>query len=113
MKVMNGVSIKIHYRSCYTQLKIRFLIIKINISGITLAEDEPTASNNTTELVESIKTVNVNQNISIKSDEEYLSLNDGLEFAYPSADQTAPNEEALVKETELNVDDLREQLSLL
>ncbi|KAL5240215.1 hypothetical protein ACI65C_007625 [Semiaphis heraclei] len=81
--------------------------------GITLAEDQPTASNNTSELVESIKTVNVNQNNSIKSDEEYLSLNDGLEFAYPSADQTAPNEENLVKETELNVDDLREQLSLL
>lgn len=61
--------------------------------------------------MEPLKTENVN--ISIKSDEEYLSLNDGLEFAYPSADQTAPNEESLVKETELNVDDLRKQLASL
>ncbi|XP_001952581.1 ubiquitin-like modifier-activating enzyme 5 [Acyrthosiphon pisum] len=79
--------------------------------GISLAEDEPTASSNTTELAEPLKTENVNN--SARSDEEYLSLNDGIEFAYPSADQTAPNEESLVKETELNVDDLRKQLSLL
>ncbi|XP_060869699.1 ubiquitin-like modifier-activating enzyme 5 [Metopolophium dirhodum] len=79
--------------------------------GISLAEDEPTASNNTTELLEPLKTENINN--STKSDDEYLSLNDGIEFAYPSADQTAPNEESLVKETELNVDDLRKQLSLL
>lgn len=75
-----------------------------------MAEFELTESNNTTE---TSKTDNVNKNSSIKSDEEYLSLNDGLEFAYPSGDQTAPNEESLVKETELNVDELREQLSLL
>jgi len=72
-------------------------------------------SNNITELVETetSKTENVNKNNSIKSEEEYLSLNDGIEFAYQSGDQTAPNEESLVKETELSVDDLREQLSLL
>ncbi|KAF0772072.1 Uncharacterized protein FWK35_00002900 [Aphis craccivora] len=83
--------------------------------GISLAEDEPIVSNNITELVETetSKTENVNKNNSIKSEEEYLSLNDGIEFAYQSGDQTAPNEESLVKETELSVDDLREQLSLL
>ncbi|XP_022174397.1 ubiquitin-like modifier-activating enzyme 5 [Myzus persicae] len=81
--------------------------------GISLAEDEPTLSNNTTELVEPLKTENENKNNSIKSDEEYLSLNEGIEFAYQSADRTAPNEESLVKDTELNIDDLREQLSLL
>jgi len=112
MKIMNGVSIKINYISGYTQqITIGFLLIIINIQGISLAEDESTASNNTTELVESLKTENVNN--STKSDGEYLSLDDGIEFAYPSADQTAPNEELLVKETELNVDDLRKQLSLL
>lgn len=49
----------------------------------------------------------------MKSDEEYLSLNDGLEFAYPSADKTTLNEESLVKDTDLSVDELREQMSLL
>lgn len=59
------------------------------------------------------KTENINKNNSIKSDEEYLSLNDGLEFAYQSADKTAPNEESLVKDTDLSVDELRAQMSLL
>ncbi|XP_025195176.1 ubiquitin-like modifier-activating enzyme 5 [Melanaphis sacchari] len=80
--------------------------------GISLAEDESLVSNNIAEPVETSETENVKNN-SIKSEEEYVSLNDGIEFAYQSADQTAPNEESLVKETELSVDDLREQLSLL
>jgi len=57
---------------------------------------------------------NTNKNNSItESNEEYLSLNEGLEFAYQSADQTAPHEESLVKETELSVDELRAQMASL
>lgn len=83
------------------------------ILGISLA-DETTGFNNTTvELNETPKSENVNKNNSIKSDEEYLSLNDGIEFAYQSPNQTVPNEESLVKDTDLSVDELREQMSLL
>lgn len=75
--------------------------------------DESTGYNNkTVELNEIPIAENVNKNNSIKND-EYLSLNDGLEFAYPSANQTTPHEESLVKDTELSVDELREQMSLL
>lgn len=75
--------------------------------------DESTGYNNKTiELNETPIAENVNKNNSVKSD-EYLSLNDGLEFAYPSANQTTPHEESLVKDTELSVDELREQMSLL
>lgn len=86
------------------------------ISGISLAtDDSPAESNNTTAKLDTTpKAESVNKiNTSIKSEEEYLSLNDGLEFAYPSADQTAPNEESLVKDTDLSVDELRAQMSLL
>lgn len=77
-------------------------------------DDSTTGSNDTTaEPVTTPKTENVNKNTSLKSEEEYLSLNDGLEFAYPSADQAAPSEESLVKETDLSVDELRAQMSLL
>lgn len=69
--------------------------------------------NNITNSVDTLKTESVNKNNSIKSDEEYLSLNEGLEFAYQSADQTAPNEESLVKDTELSVDELRAQMASL
>lgn len=93
---------------------IHFLIFKIISLGISL-EDDCTGSNNTTlELVDTpSKTDNINKNNSMKSEEEYLSLNDGLEFAYPSADLTIPNEESLVKDTDLSVDQLRAELSLL
>lgn len=80
-----------------------------------MVDDDSTAvSNNTTaESVTTPKAENVNKNTSIKSEEEFLSLNDGLEFAYPSADQTAPDEESTVKDTDLSVDELRAQMSLL
>lgn len=70
-------------------------------------------ANKTTHFDNTLKTDSVNKNNSIKSDEVYLSLNDGLEFAYQSADQTAPNEESLVKDTKLSVDELRAQMASL
>lgn len=87
-------------------------MIKIIFLGISLA-DECTGPNDTELINTPTKTDNVNKNNSIKSEEEYLSLNDGLEFAYPSADLTVPNEESLVKDTDLSVDQLRAELSLL
>jgi len=75
--------------------------------------DDSTTNNTTIGSVETLKTDNINKNNSIKSDEEYLSLNDGLEFAYQSADQTAPNEESLVKVSDLSVDELRAQMAML
>jgi len=94
----------------YTQVKYNF---NINVSGISLADDSTTTNNTTIDSVETLKTDNINKNNSLKSDEEYLSLNDGLEFAYQSADQTASNEESLVKDTELSVDELRAQMAML
>lgn len=50
---------------------------------------------------------------SLKNNEGHLTLNDGLEFAYQPADQITPNEESLVKDTELSVDELRAQMASL
>lgn len=89
---------------------------KLCFVGISLA-DESTTFNHTSPVDFGITITpqkdNVNKNNSVRSDEEYLSLNEGLEFAYQSADQTAPSEESLVKDTELSVDELRAQMSLL
>lgn len=56
---------------------------------------------------------NVDKNESLTNNQEYLKLVNGLEFAHQSADQTAPSEESLVKDTELSVDELRAQMALL
>lgn len=82
------------------------------MTGISL-EDNSTTNNTTAHSVGTPKTDNVNKNNSIKSDEEYLSLNDGLEFAYQSPDHIVPHEDSLVKDTELSVDELRAQMALL
>lgn len=77
------------------------------------AAENSILSNSTIELVSTSITKNVPENTSIKSEEEYLTLNDGLEFALPYADKTAPNEETLVKDTEMTVDELRAQMASL
>jgi len=85
-----------------------------NTWGISLVEEETTSNTSVVDFgITPIKD-NTNKNNSItESNEEYLSLNEGLEFAYQSADQTAPHEESLVKETELSVDELRAQMASL
>lgn len=87
-----------------------------NTWGISLADETLTLDN--TSFVDFGITLtpnqeNVDKNISVKNNEEYLTLNEGLEFAYQSADQTAPSEESLVKDTELSVDELRAQMASL
>jgi len=81
--------------------------------GISLTDDSTTTNNTKVDFAETLKADDVNKNNGVKSDEEFLSLNDGLEFAYQSADKTAPNEESLVKDTELSVDELRAQMASL
>lgn len=94
-------------------LKLKILLKKINVLGISL--EESTESNNTSAgYVESVKIDNVNKNVSIRSEnEEYLSLNDGLEYAYPSGNQSVPDENTLVKDTDLSVEELQAKMASL
>ncbi|XP_050537563.1 ubiquitin-like modifier-activating enzyme 5 [Daktulosphaira vitifoliae] len=82
--------------------------------GISLADDTPGTNNTLTENNEEVKGDTVNKNTSIKSEnEEYLSLNEGIEYSYPIGNNTVPNEESIVKETDLSVEELRAQMALL
>ncbi|XP_050422016.1 ubiquitin-like modifier-activating enzyme 5 [Adelges cooleyi] len=82
--------------------------------GISVVE-EPLESNNTlTECTKETRPDSINKNISIKSEnEEYLSLGDGLESAYPPGDNTAPNEDSVVKDTDLSIEELQAQMASL
>lgn len=77
--------------------------------------DESTTLNHTSLVDFGITPIkeNVDKNESLTNNQEYLTLVNGLEFAHQSADQTAPCEESLVKDTELSVDELRAQMASL
>lgn len=110
MKIIHGVGL------IFSTFYFAYFIKSVLISGISLADETSTLDN--TSFVDFGVTLtsnqgNITKNISIKNNEEYLTLNEGLDFAYQSADQTAPSEESLVKDTELSVDELRAQMASL